>query len=46
MTVAADGTVSELQAKYEDVAAIIAHGSLRGARTLDVTVPESPTVGP
>jgi len=40
------GTVSELQAKYEDVAAIIAHGSLRGARTLDVTVPESPTVGP
>jgi cell division protein FtsQ len=40
------GTVSDLRAKYEDVAAIIAHASLRGAHTIDVTVPESPTVGP
>ena len=39
------GTVSDLTAKYEDVAAIIAHASLRGARTIDVTVPQSPTVG-
>jgi cell division protein FtsQ len=40
------GTVSNLTAKYEDVAAIIAHASLRGAHTIDVTVPQSPTVGP
>jgi cell division septal protein FtsQ len=40
------GTVSDLTAKYEDVAAIIAHANLRGARTIDVTVPQSPTVGP
>ena len=40
------GTVSNLNAKYEDVAAIIAHASLRGAHTIDVTVPQSPTVGP
>ena len=40
------GTVSDLPAKYEDVAAIIAHASLRGAHTIDVTVPQSPTVGP
>lgn len=40
------GTVSDLRAKYEDVAAIIAHASLRGAHTIDVRVPESPTVGP
>ncbi|MGA2838408.1 MAG: FtsQ-type POTRA domain-containing protein [Acidimicrobiales bacterium] len=40
------GTVSDLTAKYEDVAAIIAHANLDGARTIDVTVPESPTVGP
>jgi cell division protein FtsQ len=40
------GTVSDLRAKYEDVAAIIAHAPLRGAHTIDVTVPESPTVGP
>lgn len=39
------GTVSNLTAKYEDVAAIIAHASLRGAHTIDVTVPQSPTVG-
>jgi len=40
------GTVSDLTAKYEDVAAIIAHAPLRGAHTIDVTVPQSPTVGP
>jgi cell division protein FtsQ len=40
------GTVSSLAAKYEDVAAIIAHAPLRGAHTIDVTVPQSPTVGP
>jgi cell division protein FtsQ len=40
------GTVSNLTAKYEDVAAIIAHAPLRGAHTIDVTVPQSPTVGP
>jgi cell division protein FtsQ len=38
------GTGTDLQAKYEDVAAIIAHASLRGATTIDVTVPQSPTV--
>jgi len=40
------GTTTNLRAKYEDVAAIIAHASLRGAHTIDVTVPQSPTVGP
>jgi len=39
------GTDTELNAKYEDVAAIIAHASLVGARTIDVSVPQSPTVG-
>jgi cell division protein FtsQ len=39
------GTDADLTAKYEDVAAIIANGSLRGAKTIDVTVPQSPTVG-
>ena len=38
------GTATELPAKYEDVAAIIAHASLRGATAIDVTVPGSPTV--
>jgi cell division protein FtsQ len=38
------GTATELPAKYEDVAAIIAHASLRGATGIDVTVPQSPTV--
>jgi len=38
------GTDTDMQAKYEDVAAVIAHASLRGATTIDVTVPESPTV--
>jgi cell division protein FtsQ len=40
------GTVSDLAAKYEDVAAIIANAHLRGARIIDVTVPQSPTIGP
>ena len=40
------GTVSDLPAKYEDVAAIIAHASLGDAHTIDVTVPQSPTIGP
>ncbi len=39
------GTATELPAKYEDVAAIIAHGSLLGAKVIDVSVPQSPTVG-
>jgi cell division protein FtsQ len=38
------GTDNDLHAKFEDVAAIIAHASLRGATTIDVTVPQSPTV--
>jgi cell division protein FtsQ len=38
------GTNSNLRAKYEDIAAVIAHASLRGAHTIDVTVPQSPTV--
>jgi hypothetical protein len=38
------GTDSDMEAKYEDVAAVIAHASLHGATTIDVTVPESPTV--
>jgi cell division protein FtsQ len=39
------GTDADLAAKYEDVAAIIAHGSLQGAKVIDVSVPQSPTVG-
>ncbi|MGD0391054.1 MAG: FtsQ-type POTRA domain-containing protein [Acidimicrobiales bacterium] len=38
------GTDTDMEAKYEDVAAVIAHGSLHGATTIDVTVPQSPTV--
>jgi len=38
------GTDSDMVAKYEDVAAVIAHASLHGATTIDVTVPQSPTV--
>jgi cell division protein FtsQ len=38
------GTDSDLTAKYEDVAAIIAHAGLHGATTIDVTIPQSPTV--
>ncbi len=40
------GTDSDMAAKYEDVAAVIAHASLRGQRIIDVTVPQSPTVSP
>jgi cell division protein FtsQ len=40
------GTDADLGAKYEDVAAIIAHADLHGAKVIDVTVPESPTVSP
>ncbi len=39
------GTDAGLGAKYEDVAAIIAHAALHGMHTIDVTVPQSPTVG-
>ena len=38
------GTDQDLHAKYEDVAAIIAGAPLQGAKTIDVTVPQSPTV--
>jgi cell division protein FtsQ len=38
------GTATDLAAKYEDVAAIIAHGTLHSTSTIDVTVPQSPTV--
>ena len=40
------GTGSDLPAKYEDIAAIIANAPLHGAHTIDVTVPQSPTVAP
>jgi cell division protein FtsQ len=38
------GTDTKLTAKYEAVAAIIAGAPLQGAKTIDVTVPQSPTV--
>ncbi len=38
------GGDEDLGAKYEDVAAIIAHASLQGATVIDVTVPQSPAV--
>lgn len=38
------GTDEDLRAKYVDVASIIAGAPLRGAKTIDVTVPKSPTV--
>ena len=38
------GTNTDMRAKYEDVAAIIAHASLVGATTIDASVPQSPTV--
>ena len=38
------GTDSELTAKYEAIAAIVAHGTLHSTSTIDVSVPESPTV--
>jgi len=40
------GTATALPAKYEDVAAILARGSLQATSVIDVTVPSSPTVGP
>ncbi|MGO8873322.1 MAG: cell division protein FtsQ/DivIB [Acidimicrobiales bacterium] len=39
------GPATDLTAKYEDVSSIIAHGALRATSTIDVTVPQSPTVG-
>jgi hypothetical protein len=38
------GTATDLPTKYEDVAAILAHGSLHSTSTVDVTVPQSPAV--
>ncbi|HWD52540.1 MAG TPA: FtsQ-type POTRA domain-containing protein [Acidimicrobiales bacterium] len=38
------GTDSDLTVKYQDVASIIAHASLKGMKTIDVTVPGAPTV--
>jgi cell division protein FtsQ len=38
------GTDSDLNVKYQDVASIIAHASLKGMKTIDVTVPGAPTV--
>jgi len=38
------GTATDLPTKYEDVAAILAHGSLHSTSTIDVTVPQSPAV--
>ncbi len=38
------GTAADLHAKYVDVASIIAGAPLHGAKTIDVSVPQSPTV--
>jgi cell division protein FtsQ len=38
------GSPTDLRAKYEDVASIIAHGTLHPTSVIDVTVPQSPTV--
>lgn len=38
------GTDTDLNVKYQDVASIIAHASLKGMKTIDVTVPGAPTV--
>jgi cell division protein FtsQ len=38
------GTATDLRAKYEDVAAIIARGTLQATSTIDASVPQSPTV--
>ncbi|MHB1517222.1 MAG: cell division protein FtsQ/DivIB [Acidimicrobiales bacterium] len=38
------GGPDQLHAKYEDVAAILAHGTLSAASVIDVTVPGTPTV--
>jgi cell division protein FtsQ len=39
------GRGTDLLAKFEDVAAVLAHGTLHPTSTVDVSVPESPTVG-
>ncbi len=38
------GTDADRTAKYQDIAAILAHGTLHATSVIDVTVPESPTV--
>ncbi len=38
------GTDADRTAKYKDIAAILANGTLHAASTIDVSVPESPTV--
>jgi cell division protein FtsQ len=38
------GTATQLHAKYEDIAAIIAGAPLRGAKEIDVAAPQSATV--
>ena len=38
------GTDSDRTAKYQDIASILAHGTLHATSVIDVTVPESPTV--
>jgi cell division protein FtsQ len=38
------GSGTDLTAKFEDVAAVLAHGSLHPTSTVDVSVPEAPTV--
>ena len=38
------GTDDDRTAKYEDIASILAHGTLHATSVIDVTVPESPTV--
>jgi cell division protein FtsQ len=38
------GTTTDLVAKYKDIAAILAHGTLHATSIIDVTVPGSPTV--
>ncbi len=38
------GTAADRTAKYQDIASILAHGTLHATSVIDVTVPESPTV--
>ena len=38
------GTDADRTAKYEDLAAVLANGTLHATSTIDVSVPESPTV--
>jgi cell division protein FtsQ len=40
------GTASQLPEKYEDTAAVLAGASLVAGDVIDVSVPDSPTVGP